>query len=265
MRMISRITPSEEERTAKRFGRGTIAHAAKSVRIAGALILDNIVDGSLVREGRRAFLETYASYLDGGEHDDALRVGGKRLMITVDMEPPFDEPQFFANPWLLQVLRPTLGEDLVLGAFGVVCSLPSAPRQHCHRDGKVLFGPIGIDKLVPAYAVTVGIPLLEMNELFGTTALWPGSHLDYREAATTGGVEPIVPTGSCMFWDYRLLHGGTENQSTEPRPLLYLMFCRPWFLDHVNYNRQPPLRASKRWLSTLSAENRRLLARAAAC
>jgi ectoine hydroxylase-related dioxygenase (phytanoyl-CoA dioxygenase family) len=260
--LISRITPSDEERTVERFNRETTEHAAKSIRLAGALILDDIIDDTLVRRARRAFLKTYASYLNGGPHEDALQVGDSRLMITVDMEPPFDEPQFFANGWLLQVLRPALGQDLILGAFGVVCSMPSAPKQHCHRDGKVLFGPIGIDRLLPAYAVTVGIPLLEMNELYGTTALWPGSHLDYREGSSKGGVEPVVSTGSCVFWDYRLLHGGTANRSTVPRPLLYLMYCRPWFLDHVNYRRQPPLRASKRWLSTLSDENRRLLARA---
>jgi hypothetical protein len=263
--MISRITPSDEERSAKRFSAQTIDHAAHSVRIAGALILDNIIDTLLLREARRAFLETYASYLDGRAHDDALQVGDSRLMITVDMEPPFDEPQFFGNGWLLQILRPALGQDFVLGAFGVVCSMPSAPRQHCHRDGKVLFGPIGIDRLLPAYAVTVGIPLLEMNELYGTTALWPGSHHDFCEVPTNRGVEPAVETGSCVLWDYRLLHGGTANRSTVPRPLLYLMYCRPWFLDHVNYRRQPPLRAPRRWLATLSDENRRLLARVAAC
>src|SRR5262249_31047389 len=156
--MILRITPSEEERGAKSFTTETIDHAAHSMRIAGALILDNIIDTLLLRQARQAFLESYASFLDGHPRDDALRVGGSRLMITVDIEPPFSEPQFFANEWLLQILRPALGQDFVLGAFGVVCSMPSAPRQHCHRDGKVLFGPIGIDRLLPAYAVTVGIP-----------------------------------------------------------------------------------------------------------
>jgi ectoine hydroxylase-related dioxygenase (phytanoyl-CoA dioxygenase family) len=104
-----------------------------------------------------------------------------------------------------------------------------------------------------------------MNERFGTTALCPGSHLDYREAVSTKGFEPVIPTGSCVFWDYRLLHAGTANRSAVPRPLLYLMCCRPWFLDHVNYLRQAPLRASKHWLSTLSKENRSLLARARSC
>jgi hypothetical protein len=129
--MILRIAPSDEELTAQRFRSETIEHAARAVRIAGALILDNVLDVKLVEAARRAFIETYASYLDGGEHDDALQVGASRLMITIDLVPPFNEPQFFANPWLLQIMRPVLGEDLVLGAFGVVCSMPSAPQQHC--------------------------------------------------------------------------------------------------------------------------------------
>ena len=45
-----------------------------------------------------------------------------------------------------------------------------------HRDGTELFAPSGLDLLLPAVAITVGIPLLEMNQIHGTTALWPGSH-----------------------------------------------------------------------------------------
>ena len=41
---VSRITPSDEERAAKRFDVETIEFAAQSVRIAGALILDDIID-----------------------------------------------------------------------------------------------------------------------------------------------------------------------------------------------------------------------------
>jgi hypothetical protein len=33
---------------------------------------------------------------------------------------PFDDPQLFANPYLLSVLSAELGDDFVLGAFGVV-------------------------------------------------------------------------------------------------------------------------------------------------
>jgi Phytanoyl-CoA dioxygenase (PhyH) len=259
--MISRITPSESERSVGALSSETIEHASRRFRIDGALILDEIVDTALIAQAKRAFGEAYARYLDGDKHDDALTVGGRRLQITVDLEPPFDDPRLFANPWLLPILNAALDEDFVLGAFGVVCSLPSAPAQHRHCDGGILFPNSGINRVLPTCAVTVAIPLLEMNEVHGTTSLWPGSHRDDSRAANEEGVNPIVREGSCALWDFRLFHSGTPNRSTVSRPLLYLMYCRPWFFDHQNYKKQPPIRASKRSLSGLP-EYQRLLARA---
>ena len=70
-----------------------------------------------------------------------------------------------------------------------------------------------------------------------------------------------------MLWDFRLMHGGTSNRGTVPRPLLYLTYCRPWFVEHLNFNtkgnpKQKPLLVHKEILAGLSAEHQRLLARA---
>jgi Phytanoyl-CoA dioxygenase (PhyH) len=266
--LVVRIDPSEMERSARAFGRSTIEKASQCLRTDGVLILEDIVDVALVREARQTFIERYARYLTDQEHDDALKVGEKRVMVTVELKPPFDSSELFASPWLLPVLNAVLEENFVLGGYGVVCSLPSASNQHCHRDGGILFPNSGIDLLLPAAAVTVAIPLLEMNDIHGTTAVWLGSHRDAplaADAAVDRGEAPVVREGSCILWDYRVWHGGTANRSTVPRPLLYLMYCRPWFLDHQNYHKQRPLLASRIWLSKLSPENQRLLDRATAC
>ena len=84
-------------------------------------------------------MKAYSHYLDGSEHEDALTVGGRRLLITINLEPPFDDPQLFANPYLLPILSAALDDGFVLGAFGVVCSLPSAPAQHRHRRRNLYF------------------------------------------------------------------------------------------------------------------------------
>jgi ectoine hydroxylase-related dioxygenase (phytanoyl-CoA dioxygenase family) len=104
-----------------------------------------------------------------------------------------------------------------------------------------------------------------MNEVHGTTALWLGSHRD-AESLEEEGIEPLVREGSCMLWDFRLKHGGTPNTSAVPRPLLYLTYCRPWFLEHLNFGaknpKQRPLLAKKNFLSSLSERHQRLLTRA---
>src|SRR5262249_7531876 len=99
-----------------------------------------------------------------------------------------------------------------------------------------------------------------------TTALWPGSHRDEsRESAALrdeGGEEPLVREGSCVVWDYRLRHAGTANRSAVPRPLLYMTYCRSWFIDHKNYRKQAYLRAPKGFIAKLHENLRRLLSRA---
>jgi len=184
--MILRIVPSEAERVAAELGSETIEQALRSFRIDGALIIENIVDTAIISEARRVFGKAYSHYLDGSEHEDAAKVGGRRLLITIKLEPPFDDPQLFATPYLLSLLRAELDDGFVISAFGVVCSLPSAPAQHRHHDGGILFPGSGFDRLLPAAAITVGIPLVEMNEVHGTTALWLGSHRDENRLKEAG-------------------------------------------------------------------------------
>jgi ectoine hydroxylase-related dioxygenase (phytanoyl-CoA dioxygenase family) len=261
---VSRIVPSESEYAAGALASDTIEQASRGFRTNGALIIENIVDAAFVTETRRAFGERYSHYLDGSEREDALIVGGvRRQLITINLEPPFDDPRLFANPYLLPVISAVLDDGFVLEAFGVVCSLPAAPAQHRHHDGGILFSS-GVDRILPAAAITVGIPLLEMNEVHGTTALWLGSHRD-ENRANEQGIEPVVREGSCVLWDFRLIHGGTPNRGALPRPLLYLTYCRPWFVDCKTFGkknpRQKPLIAKKGFLSGLSERHQRLLAR----
>jgi ectoine hydroxylase-related dioxygenase (phytanoyl-CoA dioxygenase family) len=237
------------------------------MRTDGALVLEDVINPALIREARETFVRKYDRYLHGQKYADALEVGERRLMITVDLEPPFDRRELLANSWLLAVLRATFEDDFVLGAYGVVCSMPSAPRQHIHQDGGDLFPWSALNRLLPIFAVTVAIPLVEMNENHGTTALWPGSHRDEARASAAlknegPGDEPLVREGSCVIWDFRLRHGGTPNRSAVPRPLLYMTYCRSWFLDHKNYWKQAPLRAHKGFINGLPQDLRHLLVRA---
>jgi hypothetical protein len=260
--LVMKIAPSATERGAGEFTTATLEKASQCMRTAGTLILEDIVEPALIREARETFVQRYDRYLDGREHDDALQVGNKRLMITVALEPPFERRELIANPWLCTVLSAAFQGEFVLAAYGVVCSMPGASRQPIHQDGGDIFPQAGLNRLLPTFAVTVGIPLLEMNEINGTTALWPGSHRGETRASTDHGIEPLVREGSCVVWDYRLQHGGTANRSAVPRPLLYMTYCRPWFMDHKNYRRQAPLRAPKRTLANLPEDLCRLLMRA---
>ena len=278
--MVIRVTPSERERSVGALSSETVESAGQCIRMDGVLIIEDIVDAALIEEAKRAFLQKYASCLDRPGSGQVVEVGERRLMITVEFDSVLGRRELFANSWLLPILASVFDDDFVLDAYGVVCSLPGASRQHIHQDGGDIFPQAGLNRLLPTVAVTVAIPLLEMNGVNGTTAVWPGSHRDEARGpiddVSVRGDEPHVRLGSCMLWDYRLRHGGTPNRSAEPRPLLYMTYCRQWFMDHKNYKKlaQPDgsgrrlhasLQVPRDFLAELSEDLRRLLARAEEC
>ena len=144
-------------------------------------------------------------------------------MVTVQLRPPFSDPHVLGNPLVMRIISELLG-DVRLFTFGGVIALPDAPEQHLHADSGGLFGDPTLDGLVPPYAVSVLIPLVNVNgALTGTTQVLPGSHLKPRgcHSANVACVDPMLPRGSVLLMDYRLVHRGTPNPVPEPRPLLY--------------------------------------------
>src|SRR5262249_15198335 len=106
--MILRIVPSQAERATSQLSCETIESASRSFRLDGALIIEDMVDAAIISEARRASGEAYSDYLDGSLDEDVARVGEGRLMIAVALAPPFDDPQLFANPYLLSILSSEL-------------------------------------------------------------------------------------------------------------------------------------------------------------
>lgn len=155
----------------------------------------------------------YASRFAAGRPEDALKVGSRRFMLTVEMEAPFLDEALYANPLVLPVLQQLLGPDLVLGSFASVTSLPGAKEQHLHRDNPLLFGP-ALNRFLPPHAINLFIPLREFNKTNGTTRLMPGSHLKPdEEGKLSPALDPVVPLGCGLLVDYRLFHQGTANRS----------------------------------------------------
>lgn len=165
-----------------------------------------------------------------------MEVGKKRLMIPVELSGVFNDPLLFANPCVLELLKLALGPDAVIEAFGAFVAMPGAEKQHIHRDGPSLFDA-GIARILPAHALTVVFPLIEMNNLHGSTWIWPGSHRHLENDPEGPNEAPVVPPGSCFLWDFRTYHSGTANVSDRQRPMLYAVYSRPWYKDSENYGR----------------------------
>jgi ectoine hydroxylase-related dioxygenase (phytanoyl-CoA dioxygenase family) len=189
-----------------------------------------------------AYGAAYTNYHHDREFADALAVGDKRTMITIAVDGPFNAPALYANPMMFPVIAKLLGDDVILGSFVSVTSLPGSLDQKSHLDMPLLFEAEHVSPELPNYSLTLVIPLVDMNATNGTTAFFPGSHkVIADDPPDTPPVAPDVPVGSALLFDECVWHRGTPNRSAAPRPVLYNTYQRSWFRDTVNSLSQRPL------------------------
>lgn len=226
----------------------------------GYAILDNIVPEETIRDLKAEFDARAARFEADRAADESLEVGKRRFMIPLKLSGPFGDPRVFANPYVVALVRRILEPDPILEAFGAVLSLSGAEPQHVHADAPHLFSS-ELSVLLPAHALTFALPLIEMNEFHGTTAIWPGSHRwkEFRDDAEP--LCPTIPAGSCLMWDFRTFHRGTANLSPVDRPMVYATYAMYWYQDRVNFKRegQPRLVFDRELVDEIPENARRLI------
>ena len=177
---------------------------------------------------------------------DASQRGPFRLDLRLGAAleaPPFDALDLGA---IWPQVRAALGEDAVLRRRGLVVGLPGASDQAYHADAPRVPPEVWAEhestaEVQPAHSLVVFLPLCDLNEENGPTAFLPGSHqrwtADALEAessapgSSSAGAPAIldVDAGDAIVFDSRTQHAGGANRSQDARPILYLVFARPWF------------------------------------
>jgi ectoine hydroxylase-related dioxygenase (phytanoyl-CoA dioxygenase family) len=242
---ISTIEFSKRE--AKSLSAKTLRKIQAGMKRDGAIAFRNLFAMPLLKRVRSSVMRRH----DSGELRERglIRDIGGRYAAILPFEGPFLERTFYANPRLLEILGALLGTSHCIGSLEVVVAMPGAGRQHQHIDGPIrLDQSIGKRRKVfqgdlselPPYAVGLAVPLCDVNEDNGPTALWPGSHRtalrpripSESEIRRDYPLENMVGDfGRSYLFDYRTFHGGQPNFTREPRPLLMLVFTRSWFRD----------------------------------
>ena len=223
----------------------------------GYVIMDNLVAEEKIKSLRAEVKKRLTKYIDEKGLRDELRVGSRRYMIPVEISGKFSDPLIYANDFVVSLVRLALGKDAILESFGAVISLPGSETQHIHRDGPLLFD-FAISTILPVHALTYVLPLIEMNDHHGSTAIWPGSHRWTKFDSNKSPEIPTVPLGSCILWDYRLFHGGTPNRSSVDRPIVYGTYSKKWFQDRGKKGTQRQISFENGFIENLNDENRRL-------
>lgn len=240
----------------------------------GAAAFENLFSLPLLRRLRAQVL----ARVESGElrEKGLVRDVAGRYAAVVPFAGALLSARFYANPALRAVLAGLLGEDYRIGSLETVVARPGAYRQHQHIDGPVRFDRVlgrarrpyaGDLSRLPPYAVTLCVPLCDITQDNGPTALWPGSHRlalgarppgeralarRFREERMTG------PFGRTFLFDYRLFHCGLPNMTPEPRAVLMFVFVRPWFRDPNLAEVRPGVVIEPRALARVPARHRGL-------
>jgi len=258
--MVAEIYFTEEELNTGVAAEGKLESAFNAYTEDGCIQLNNVFSPRYIQSLHDSYIKKYNRYFKGKDFNDALTVGNKRIMVSVKMETPFNASKLYANPLVYPLMKALLGSEFIINGFGSVISLPGAMDQNPHYDHPPLFKMDDVDTKTPSYCITMIVPLVELNEKTGTTALMTGSHrfpalnvdygLPYEYCK--------VPIGSCLLMDYKLRHYGVANRSDAVRPILYNIYSRPWFRDYKNYGKQTDLEISRKDYSRIPDEYKHL-------
>ncbi len=261
---------SAGETTAGELAPETAAAAHAAFGEHGCVLLRGMFPPAAIEAMHREYLAQYGALDMAAMGIEAERpapnrffgVGGARCDITLRMTGGFAQPDVFANPRLLKFLGPLLGDDFHLTNFTTVVSHPGAPVQHIHRDLAHLF-PDGLGPNLPVYAVNAAVPLIDVDTRTGPTGVWLGSHRwPHASARIENMTAAALQRGDCMLLDYRTLHAGLPNASRQIRPIVYMVYARPWFFDNSNHITRIPLDMPIETYNMLPAALRPLLIRA---
>jgi len=228
---------SEQEQKSGKLLQTTLDTAKALFKEHGFLKIENLFPIELIDR----LSEYYLGGLDFDQKGDlsvGAQVSHKRYIVPVPLKGPFNDPRVYANSLLMPILTSLLGKQAILTSLGSVTSLPGALDQHIHADYLPIFEEdTAAGSSVPTFAITMGIPLVDIDVINGPTKIWSGTHKLYPPNCDLYPFTRYLltgPKGSCYFWDYRTLHAGGSNHSEDLRPLLYMAYTRRWFNDFLN-------------------------------
>jgi hypothetical protein len=249
MSWVVNVPPDETSRV--EFSRETEAVAHAALNQHGCALLRGAFSPAAIEGMHRDYLAQFGALDEGAMAAAAskpppnrfLEVGNARFDILLRMTGAFARPDIFANLRLLKLLRPLLGGEMHLSNFTAVVAHPGAAQQHPHRDHHHLFAEPRIGPSLPIYSINVAVPLIDVELEMGPTGVWLGSHRWDPDRMPKAEPLQAVPLrrGDCMLLDYRTMHAGLANRTSRPRPIVYMVYARPWFFDQSNHLRRIPI------------------------
>lgn len=208
----------------------TLAAALTILRREGVVVLDDLVDPALIARCR---VQLEGLHPEMARTDRERNYGpyeGRHCMPIV-IDGALAERDLLLPLPVSRIARTLLADAYKVDSVGMLVSAPGAPEQIPHHDAW-LYPEEGLDRLLPPFALAFSLPLITVDETNGQTAFWRRSH---RSASPEAGgpydFAPALEPGSAILWDFRVLHCGLANRSERPRPVLFTVLSRDWWVE----------------------------------
>jgi ectoine hydroxylase-related dioxygenase (phytanoyl-CoA dioxygenase family) len=156
---------------------------------------------------------------------DKAHAGTHHLADLLDRVPGVAE--VLEEERLLAVVRALVGPDAQVGGVHFRSPQPGHGGQRLHADHQPLA------EAGPAQVATMILALVDFTDVNGATRLVPGSHLRPDQQRLSGNLEShpderllTGPAGTAFVFSGHVLHSGTQNRSSAPRPSLQVSWGR---------------------------------------
>ena len=165
----------------------------------------------------------------------------QRYTVTVPWVLPFADPALFEHPIILEFLDRYWGrESYEIAGYDSNNPYPGSDHQIWHRDTN-LGTEVPHLSLNSFPVLAFKFPLVDTSEENGSIEILPGSQYiadpdmegQYSDILLRGQFPSAhrlnLKKGSAYIQDPRILHRGTPNRSSGPRPEVGIAYCKSWY------------------------------------
>jgi ectoine hydroxylase-related dioxygenase (phytanoyl-CoA dioxygenase family) len=246
------IEVTEEERAAGQLSPENFRTSALLLRIAGYVVLRDVLPRDLVTEVRDRFAEILHDCFDSREGEAWYQVSRRRQAVFWErdarwrifpkLQRPLSDARLLANPLITPLLAELLGSDYRCKFVSSDTCVKGSALQAPHRE-------LGAGGAREPRAYVVNLPLARCTRRNGPLEVWPtGSHLwspdlldrhglsDEVQDGSNPALEELarripserllISPGSILIRDPGMLHRGTPNRTRKPRSMLTVCYVR---------------------------------------
>ncbi len=224
-----------------------LAQQLHSFEVDGYLIIDNAINAAAVAQIKSELAPYFTGEKMGRNDFEGYR--SERLYALLAKAPTV--AAIIEHPVTLALLDALLPRNFLLSACLAINVHPGETPQPWHMDDAA--GGLPWPKPRPRFGVSTLWAFDDFTVDNGATEVIPGSHLwaQQRSPIEADAVTIVMPAGSVVVFDGRLLHRGGANRAQTTRLAITPQYCAPGLRQIENMVLAVPPELAQKYSSRL--------------